>query len=311
LTRVNSVTTTVLVADHATADQLRDLPDLHLLVLGDNHSVPPGADQAQVFVPGFLAGAAAVGVLAQLPALALIQLQTAGAEVWLPHVPAGVTLCTARGAHGGSTAEWSIGAIIASLRLFPFFRDTQNESRWERRVTDELAGKRVLVIGSGDLGTEMQRKLAPFDVTITMCARTARPGVHGIDEVANLLPDNDIVVLMVPLTEQTTHLVDRDFLAAMPDGALLVNAARGPVVDTDALLAELVSGRLRAALDVTDPEPLPDGHPLFSAPGLLLTPHVAGSVPGASRRSTAVVRRQLQLFATGAPLENVVSTEGY
>ncbi|RIJ77218.1 phosphoglycerate dehydrogenase [Nakamurella silvestris] len=305
------MTTTVLVADAATAGQLRDLPDITLLTLGEDHALPPGAEAAQVYVPGFLAGAAAVEVIAKLPALELIQLQTAGAEVWLSHVPTGVTLCTARGAHGGSTAEWSIGAIIASLRMFPFFRDTQQQGRWERRVTDELAGKRVLVIGSGDLGTEMARKLEPFDVTTTMCARTARPGVHGINEVMDLLPEHDIVVLMVPLTEDTTHLVDATFLAAMPDGSLLVNAARGPVVDTDALLAELRSERLHAALDVTDPEPLPDGHALFSAPGLLLTPHVAGSVPGALHRSTTVVRRQLGLFAAGSPLENVVSAEGY
>lgn len=305
------MTTTVLVADPNTADSLANLHDVNLLTLGEGNTLPPGAEDAEVYVPGFLADGSAVGVIDKLPKLKLIQLQTAGAEIWLKHVPEGVTLCTARGAHGGSTAEWAIGAIIASLRLFPKFRDDQNRAEWRREYTDELYGKKVLVLGSGDLGSEMQRKLAPFDVTTTMVARSARPGVHGIDEVLNLLPDNNIVILMVPLTEATTHLVDQEFLAAMPDGALLVNAARGPVVDTDALLAELANGRLRAALDVTDPEPLPDGHALFTAPGLLLTPHVAGSVPGASARATAIVRSQLELFAAGKPLNNVVTAEGY
>lgn len=305
------MTVTVLVADPESASYLTDLPDTRTLVLGPNLELPAGADAAEVFVPGFLAGAQVVQVLAQLPALRLIQLQTAGAEVWTPHVPDGVVLCTARGAHGGSTAEWAVGAMIASLRLFPFFHEAQQAGTWSRQATDELDGKRVLLIGAGDLGRELTARLQPFNVSVTHCARTARDGVYGIDQVHSLLPEQDIVVLLLPLTAESHHLVDARFLAAMPAGSLLVNAARGPVVDTEALVDELTSGRLRAALDVTDPEPLPDGHPLFGAPGLLLTPHVAGTVPGAKRRSMAVVRTQLERYLAGEELLFTVGTRGY
>jgi phosphoglycerate dehydrogenase-like enzyme len=164
----------------------------------------------------------------------------------------------------------------------------------------------VLVVGAGDLGRELKRRLDTFDVTTTMVARQARDGVHGIDELPGLLPDHDAVVLMVPVTPATIGMVDAAFLAAMPDGAILVNGARGVVVDTDALLAELRSGRLRAALDVTDPEPLPEGHPLWTAPGLLLTPHVAGSVTGHRERAYAVVAAEVARFAAGKEPENLV-----
>jgi phosphoglycerate dehydrogenase-like enzyme len=169
-----------------------------------------------------------------------------------------------------------------------------------------MVGARVLVVGAGDIGRTIGAMLAGFDVELTYVARTAREGVRGTDELPALLPDADVVVVVVPVTPATTHLVDADFLAAMADDALLVNAARGVVVDTDALLAELRSGRLRAALDVTDPEPLPDGHPLWSAPGLLLTPHVAGDVPDTNARATAAVTDQLGRVLAGEPLRNVV-----
>jgi phosphoglycerate dehydrogenase-like enzyme len=148
--------------------------------------------------------------------------------------------------------------------------------------------------------------MAGFDPEITYVARTARDGVRSTDELPELLPDADVVVLVVPVTPETTGLVDAAFLAAMKDGALLVNAARGVVVDTDALLAELRSGRLRAALDVTEPEPLPEGHPLWSAPGVLITPHVAGAVPNTNERAAAAVTEQLTRVLEGQPLENVV-----
>ena len=186
----------------------------------------------------------------------------------------------------------------------------QPRQRWNQHVTGELAGSRVLVVGAGDVGESIRRRLLPFDVTVTMVARRARAGAHGVDELPALLPDADIVVVVVPLTPATEKLVDADFLARMPDGALLVNAARGPVADTAALLAELQAGRLRAALDVTDPEPLPPGHPLWDAPGLLLTPHVGGAVTGFPRRAYALVREQLARWARDEPLQNIVS-DGY
>jgi phosphoglycerate dehydrogenase-like enzyme len=174
----------------------------------------------------------------------------------------------------------------------------------------------VLIVGYGSIGAAVERRLAGWEVTIERVARRARPGtqdapVLGIESLPEALPRADVVVLLVPVTDETRGLADAKFLSCMKDGALLVNAARGPIVDTDALLRELNSGRLRAALDVTDPEPLPDGHPLWKAPGLLLTPHVGGMVTGGRARANAVVRAQLGRYAAGEPLENVVGDQGY
>jgi phosphoglycerate dehydrogenase-like enzyme len=230
-------------------------------------------------------------------------------DVILPVVPQGVQLCDARGVHGSSTSEWALTAILSMLREFPRFERARLEHRWEYGVTDELAGKQVLVVGAGDVGQQLARRLAACDAQPVLVARTAREGVHGIAELPELLPAADVVVLIVPKTSETVGLVDQRFLRLMSDGALLVNAARGPVVDTAALLAELQSGRLRAVLDVTDPEPLPTDHPLWNAPNLLITPHVAGSVLGLTDRFVALLVDQLRRFEAGQPLHNVVSGE--
>jgi phosphoglycerate dehydrogenase-like enzyme len=206
-------------------------------------------------------------------------------------------------------AEWALAATLSLVRELPRFTRAQDAQRWDTSETDELADKRALVLGSGDLGVNVARRLEAFGVSVTMVARTARDGVHATSELPALLPLADIVIVVVPLTPETTRMVDAEFLSAMPDGSVLVNAARGEVADTDAVLAELTSGRLRAALDVTDPEPLPAGHPLWRAPGLLLTPHVAGNVPGFPHRSLQLVRAQLERYLAGRPLENVVSGE--
>jgi phosphoglycerate dehydrogenase-like enzyme len=164
----------------------------------------------------------------------------------------------------------------------------------------------VLILGAGDIGRTIGRMLAGFDVELTYVARTAREGVRSTADLPQLLPDADVVIVIVPVTQETVGMVDAAFLAAMPDGALLVNAARGKIVDTDALVAELSAGRLRAALDVTDPEPLPEGHPLWTVPGLLLTPHVGGAVPETDARATAAVVDQITRVLAGEPLANVV-----
>ncbi|SOD93121.1 2-hydroxyacid dehydrogenase [Blastococcus haudaquaticus] len=241
-----------------------------------------------------------------LPQLRLVQLLSAGAERFVDRLPEHLLLCNARGAHTPSTAEWAVTATLAAQRGIPFFVREQDAGRWSPTTHRSLVGARVLVVGAGDIGRTIGRMLSGFDVEPTYVARTAREGVHGMDELPDLLPDADVVVLIVPVTPETTGMVDAAFLAAMPDGALLVNAARGVVVDTDALLAELSSGRLRAALDVTDPEPLPPGHPLWSAPGLLLTPHVGGAVPDTNARAAAAVTDQLSRVLAGEPLVNVV-----
>jgi phosphoglycerate dehydrogenase-like enzyme len=268
--------------------------------------VPTGeATQAQVMVPRG-GGDIAPEVLDALPQLRLVQLMSAGAEKFVGRLPERVTLCNARGAHTPATAEWTVTAMLAAQRGIPHFTREADAGRWSPRTEHSVVGARVLMVGAGDIGRAIGRMLSGFDAELTWVARTAREGVHAFDALPELLPHADVVVLIVPVTPQTTGMVDAAFLAAMKDDALLVNAARGVVVDTDALLAELTSGRLRAAVDVTEPEPLPEGHPLWSAPNLLLTPHVAGAVPDTNARATAAVTEQLERVLAGEPLQNVV-----
>jgi phosphoglycerate dehydrogenase-like enzyme len=273
--------------------------------------VAPEPDvETVVWVPPFLGAAPASDSFARLTALRVVQLITAGADTWVGRVPDDVTLCDARGVHTPATAEWAVTAILAYLRDFPHFARAQARGEWAYRRTDELAGKRVLVVGAGSIGEAIADRLRPFEVSLTLVARRPRPGVHGIEELPALLPAADIVVLTVPLTDATIGLVDADVLAAMPDGSLLVNASRGRVVDTAALTVELAKGRIGAALDVTDPEPLPPGDPLWQMPNVLLTPHVAASVGGVLVRAYALVGDQLRRHAAGEPLLNVVA-DGY
>jgi phosphoglycerate dehydrogenase-like enzyme len=299
----------VLVPSRALGAALEALsPRVHAHRVDPADGAPSGAAaQAQVWVPR--SGGPAVpdnGFLEGLPRLQLVQLLTAGAERFAGRLPDGVVLCNARGAHTPSTAEWAVAVTLAAQRGLPFFVREQDAGRWSFTTHSSLVGARVLVVGAGDIGRTIGRMLAGFDVELTYVARTARDGVRSTAELPELLPYADVVILIVPVTPETTGLVDAGFLAAMRDGALLVNAARGVVVDTDALLAELTAGRLRAALDVTEPEPLPPGHPLWSAPGLLLTPHVGGEVPQTVARATAAVVDQLRRILAGEPLVNVV-----
>lgn len=296
------MTITVLVPDEQGEAALAGVDGLEV-VRYDADTLP---ERAEVLVPGFLAEADPAAFVARLPKLRLIQLLTAGAENWIGRVPEHVTLSIARGAHGGSTAEWALATLLAVYReLIPFERDRVTRT-WVRRPTETLLDKKVLVIGAGDLGTELKRRLDACDARTTLVGVHARDGVHGIDEVADLLGSHDAVVLMVPLTPATTGMVDAAFLSRMRDGAVLVNAARGKVVDTDALVAELSNGRLRAALDVTEPEPPPADHPLWTAPNLLLTPHVAASVEGYQSRAYAIAAAEIARYAAGEALHNVV-----
>jgi phosphoglycerate dehydrogenase-like enzyme len=295
---------------------LGEIPDgVTVEVAAEPQQLPSDPAGVQFWVPSFLAQAEWAPVAAKLPDLRVVQLLSAGADAWVGRLPEGVILCDARGVHDSSTAEWVVAAILAHLRAFPAFARAQARHEWAYdpvAPTDELAGKRVLIIGTGSIGTALRARLAPFEVTLTLAARTARPaeGVHGVGDLPALLPAADVVVLLVPLTEQTRGMIDARFLAAMPDGALLVNAARGPVADTDALVAELATGRIGAALDVTDPEPLPAGHPLWDMPNVLLTPHVGGSVRGLLPRAYRLAGQQLRGLAAGEPLINEVAN-GY
>ncbi|MFC8447471.1 2-hydroxyacid dehydrogenase [Kitasatospora sp. NPDC057223] len=267
-------------------------------------------DEVEFFVIPYTRTTAAAPLLARMPRLRVVQSLSAGVEELLPALPAGVALCNARGVHDASTAELAVTLVLSSLRGVPGFVRAQDAGAWEGGSYASLADRTVLVVGHGSIGAAVEERLVPFECEVLRVARTARTAargpVHAIADLPGLLPRADVVVLTVPLTDATRGLADAGFLAAMKDGALLVNVARGAVVDTGALLAELRSGRLAAALDVTDPEPLPAGHPLWRAPNTLITPHVGGNSSAFLPRGLRLIRTQLERFLAGGPLENVV-----
>jgi len=238
-------------------------------------------------------------LLRQMPRLRIAQTLTAGYEHVLPYLPDGVRLHNAVGVHDASTAELAVALILASLRGIPDFVRGQDRGEWRFDRYDALADRTVLIVGYGGVGAAIDRRLAGFEVDVRRVARHARDGVAPMSALPALLPVADVVILCVPLTDDTRGLADAPFLARMRDGALLVNVSRGPVVDTDALLTELGTGRLRAAVDVTDPEPPPAGHPLWTAPGLLISPHVGGNSTAFRPRAERLIVAQLTRYAAG------------
>ena len=293
------------IPDRADRHSVGDLPadvELHLI---PKQGLSDALLEAEFLVPGS-DEPCVIEALGRMPRLRVIQTLSAGVDWLLPAVPPGVTLCDARGTRDGPVAEWVLGAILASLKHLGEARDSQRAHDWWWREPDELAGKTVLILGHGSIGSAVERRLAIFEAEVIRVARHARPGVHAVDELASLLGLADIVVVLLPLTPATGGLLDRKMLGCMREGSLLVNAARGPIVDTEALLGLLQSGRIRAALDVTEPEPLPADHPLWDAPGLLITPHFAGDTRRAERRAFALVGEQVRRYVSGGPLVNVV-----
>lgn len=291
--------------------ELEGLPEGLAVAVWDGASPPPPQevlDTVGFFAVPYLRTAAALPLLPRMPALEVVQTLTAGVDDVLPRLPAGVLLCNARGVHDASTAELAVALVLASLRDVPGFVRGQDAEQWRSGFYPALADRTVLLVGYGSIGAAIEERLAPFECRVRRVARSARRAprgpVHPLSELPGLLPEADVVVLVVPLTEETRGLVDKDFLSRMRDGALLVNVARGPVVDTSALLAEVGAGRLRAALDVTDPEPLPPGHPLWHAPGVLISPHVGGSSSAFLPRALRLLSAQLRRYAAGEPLDH-------
>ncbi len=283
-----------------------DLPTgVQVVVWSGQGEAPDGVEDTDFLVAEYMGGASGQA-LHQMPALRVIQLLSAGVEPWLPLVPDGVTLCNARGVHGGSTAELAVAGLLSLLRDLPHFHDEQQAARWSPRTGDELDGKRVLILGAGDIGRRVAKAVGVFDAQCTFVARSARNNVHGVEELPALLAEHDIVVVTLPHTAETHQLVDARFLAALPDGAILVNVSRGQIVDTGDLVAELQTGRLSAFLDVTDPEPLPAEHPLWQLPNVLITPHVGGGTRGWQRRVRRLIREQVARLQAGDDLINVV-----
>lgn len=268
---------------------------------------PQSLSEVEFYVPTYALTRDQTTLLASMPRLRVVQTLTAGVDHIRAGIPDGVLLCNGRGIHNASTAELALTLTLASLRGVPGFVDAQRDGRWTPGWRESLADKTVLIVGYGDIGADIERRLVPFEVDVLRVARRARDGVGTLADLPTLLPRADVVVLVVPATAETTGLVDEQFLENMRPGALLVNVARGSVVDTDALLAALHAGRVRAALDVTDPEPLPADHPLWQAPGVLITPHVGGATPAMWPRAYRLVRQQLERFAAGQPLANVMT----
>src|SRR4051795_13383712 len=271
--------------------------------------VPPSVSDVQFYVPPYNVGHGQAALLRKMTRLRVVQTLTAGVDHIRSEVPEGVTLCNGRGIHNASTAELALTLTLASLRGIPGFVADQAQGRGNQGWRPSLADRTVLVVGYGDIGRDIERRLLPFEVEVLRVARTARDGVHPLAELPELLPRSDVVILILPGTSETRGLVDAGFLASMKDGALLVNVARGAVVVTDDLVAALHSGRLWAALDVTDPEPLPAEHPLWTAPHVLITPHVGGATPAMWPRAYRLVREQLGRFVAGQPLANVMTGE--
>jgi len=252
--------------------------------------------------------------IARLEDLQVVQSMAAGVDGLLDHIPPGVTLCDAAGVHDIPIAEWVVMTLLAAFHNLPQHLEAQRSATWRRAGLeaggDDLESATILIVGYGSIGRALENRLAPFGVTILRVARHQREGVHPLADLPALLPRADVVVILLPLTAETRGLVDARFLAAMRPGALLLNPARGPVVDTEALTQAALASRIRVALDVTDPEPLPDGQPLWSAPGVIITPHVGGAVRELYDRAWSLIADQVRRYATGEPLRNVV-VDGY
>ncbi|MFE7858365.1 2-hydroxyacid dehydrogenase [Streptomyces sp. NPDC057403] len=276
------------------------------------------ADCLFYVVPYMKSAEIAVRPLAELSSVQVVQTLSAGidnVQPGLPRLRPGVQVCNARGVHEASTAELALTLILASLRGVPDFVRAQEHGEWLGGFRPALADKSVLIVGYGSIGSAIEDRLVPFEVTrvvrVARSARTTERGpVHPLTDLPRLLPEADVVVLITPLTDSTRGLAGAEFLAGMKDGALLVNVARGPVVDTKALLAELETGRITAALDVTDPEPLPAEHPLWRAPGVLISPHVGGPTSAFRPRAERLLVDQLTRFLNREPLRNVILTTG-
>jgi phosphoglycerate dehydrogenase-like enzyme len=296
----------VWLPDNPARAGLGELPDAVEL-----HSIPrrgelPSEFEAVEFLVPPYGSRRVLAALPRLRALRVVQANSAGVDWIAPAIPAGVTLCSARGTRDAAVAEWVVAAILASFKRLADFRRRQDEARWEPLMPRELAGSRALIVGHGSIGRAVEQRLRPFGVEVQGVASRLRGDVHGIEAIDQLLPAADVVVVLLPATPETAGLFDRERLGRLADGTLLVNAGRGSAIETDALLEELEVGRLRAALDVTDPEPLPPDHSLWKMPNVLLTPHIAGDSEAADLRVYELVGAQIRRCLQGRPLLNVV-----
>jgi phosphoglycerate dehydrogenase-like enzyme len=305
---VSSETVVVSVPTAELAAALRPYPPGAEVLVWEMTSPPP-RESIDLVVPPYMSMDELMPRLADVRTR-LVQSQSIGYEGVADRLPPGHVFANAASVHETSTAELAVGLAIAAQRRLATYVRAQDERRWAPEFSESLADRRVLLLGYGGVGKAVAARLAPFEVDLTVVASRARfedgMPVHGVERLHELLPHAEIVVVTLPGGSETRHILDANALAALPDGALIVNVGRGPLIDTDALVAELQRGRLRAALDVTDPEPLPADHPLWSAPGALIVPHVGGASSAMKPRTVKLIRTQIERMLAGEPPLNVV-----
>jgi phosphoglycerate dehydrogenase-like enzyme len=258
------------------------------------------------YVPTYMGGRAALELTKKMKNLKVLQMPNAGYDDAIEYVREGITLCNGKSIHDDSTAELAVGLTIASLRGFPDFVRNQDKSAWVHVKNQSINDKKIGIIGFGSIGSTIAKMLSGFSVEIIPFTQSGRDNTIAISNLDKHLPTLDVVILILPLTAESKHLFNAKRLSLMKDGSLLVNVARGPIVDTDALVKELNSGRITAALDVTDPEPLPSDHPLWKAKSVLISPHVGGNTSAFEKRARKLIESQLQLLAEGKSLNNVI-----
>jgi phosphoglycerate dehydrogenase-like enzyme len=296
----------VWLPDNPARASLGKLPEaVEINLIPRDGALPRKIETVEFLVPPY-GSRRTIEALPRLSALRVIQANSAGIDWIAPSVPEGVTLCSARGTRDAPVAEWVVGTILGGYKELSRFRRQQEQAQWKPRMPRELAGSKILIVGYGSIGQAVEDRLRPFGVEVTGVASRRRGNTHGVDALDELLPHADILIVLLPATPETAGLIDKQRLAKLKTGALLVSAGRGTVVDTDALCAELESGRLEAALDVTDPEPLPPESPLWQLPNALVTPHIAGDSPAADQRVYELVGDQIRRHLKGHPLLNVV-----
>jgi phosphoglycerate dehydrogenase-like enzyme len=302
----------LLVPEATSPELLQGFPDeVEIAFLPKEAPISEKALQAVFAVAPY--GSGARRFFAELPRLQhlkVIQTLTAGVDWILPHLPPGIALCDAAGVHDIPVSEWIVAAVLGAIKRFPEFRDAQREQRWAYRWVDDLEGSTVLFLGYGSIARAAEKRLAPFEVEFIRVARTARQGVYGFAELPALLPKADVTINLLPYTPQTDRLIGAEHFTQMKPGALFVNAGRGKTVDQEALVEAIRAKQVRLVSDVTDPEPLPEGHPLWSLPEVFLTPHIAGSTPRLFERGFRLVQQQVARYVRGEPLQNVVR-DGY
>lgn len=300
----------VATADPTVAEYLGEVAGVAPVVVG---STPVGAEEEaalagiELFIPSSSGPTFGLPAVAAMPRLRVIQSTTVGVEHLLAHVPPGVQLCSARGVFDDAVAEWVVAMVLAWARRLPEAVAAQRAHRWRAVPARSLRGATVLVVGHGAIGRSVESRLRPFGTTVRAVARSARGGVAGREALPDLVPEADVVVLTLPLTAETRGLVDEGLLALMRDGSLLVNPARGGLVDQPALVRELRRGRISAALDVTDPEPLPSDSELWDLPNVTITPHSAAFTTWATEGTLAFLAEQVARYAAGEELRNVVA----